>query len=79
MFSQRTRAYLSFERAMTPLLNLQSGEDNDSKAHIVALHCSQAYRAVQQPLSRSCARHLRLRQECAFSFIVLPLPHDERR
>src|SRR5262245_34948869 len=26
---------------MTPLLNLQSGEDNDSKAHIAGLHCSQ--------------------------------------
>src|SRR5262245_62002317 len=34
---------------------------------------------VQQPISRSCARHLRLRQVCALSFIVLPLPHDERR
>jgi hypothetical protein len=61
------------ERAMTSLLNLQSGEDTDSKTHIVALHCSPAYRGVQ-PISRSCARHLRLRQECALSFIVLPLP-----
>jgi hypothetical protein len=43
-------------------------------SHIVALHCSQAYRGVQQPISRSCARHLRLRQQCALSFIVFPLP-----
>ena len=59
---------------MTSLLNLQSGEDTDSKAHIVGS-------TLLAGLSRRAATnitHLRstsqATQEYALSFIVLPLP-----
>ena len=59
---------------MTPLLNLQSGEDTDSKAHIVLYiarrlieACSNQYHAVALDISG-------YGKNAPLSFIVLPLP-----
>ena len=61
---------------MTSLLNLQSGEDTDPKAHIVALHepAGLSRRAATNITQLAALHSSGYGKNAALSFIVLPLP-----